>query len=63
LYRFSTGRAHISQYGQDKENKKSGYDLFIEQARQYIKQGKEPNGRYVLKPNWSKDWVEETRKL
>jgi glycosyltransferase involved in cell wall biosynthesis len=63
LYRFSTGRAHISQYGQDKKNKKSGYDLFIEQARQYIKQGKEPNGVYVLKPNWSKDWVEETRKL
>lgn len=62
LYRFSTGRAHISQYGQDKENKKSGYDLFLEQARQYIKQGIEPKGRYELKPKWTKDWIEETKK-
>ena len=63
LYRFSTGRAHISQFGEDKANKKSGYELFLEQAKQYIKQGKEPSGRYELKPHWSKDWVEETIKL
>jgi glycosyltransferase involved in cell wall biosynthesis len=63
LYRWSSGRAHISQYGVDKENKKSGYELFLEQAREYVKQGKEPAGKYHLKPNWSKDWVEETKKL
>lgn len=63
LYRWSSGRAHISQFGIDKENKKSGYELFLEQAKQYIKEGKEPAGKYILKPHWSKDWVEETKKL
>jgi len=63
LYRWSSGRAHISQYGIDKENKKSGYELFLEQAKEYIKQGKEPAGRYELTPHWSKDWVEETKKV
>jgi glycosyltransferase involved in cell wall biosynthesis len=63
LYRWSSGRAHISQYGIDKENKKSGYELFLEQAKQYVKEGKEPGGRYELKPSWSKDWLEETKKV
>jgi glycosyltransferase involved in cell wall biosynthesis len=63
VYRWSSGRAHISQYGEDKENKKSGYELFLEQAKQSIKLGKEPAGRYELKPHWSKDWVEETKKV
>lgn len=63
LYRWSSGRAHISQFGIDKENKKSGYELFLEQAKQYIKEGKEPAGKYILKPHWSKDWIKETKKL
>jgi glycosyltransferase involved in cell wall biosynthesis len=63
LYRFSTGRAHISQYGKDAPNKKSGYNIILEEVRQYVKQGKEPAGRYELKPHWSKDWVEETKKV
>ena len=63
LYRWSSGYAHISQFGEDKENKKTGYELFLEQAKKYVKEGKEPSGKYILKPHWSKDWVEETKKL
>jgi GT2 family glycosyltransferase len=63
LYRYSTGRVHISQFGEDKANKKSGYQTFLEQAKEYVKQGKEPNGVYELKPKWSKDWVKETNNI
>lgn len=63
LYRFSTGRAHISQFGKDAENKTSGYELILDAVRQYVKQGKEPSGKYVLKPHWSKDWVEAVKDL
>ena len=59
LYRFSTGRAHVSQFGQDKENKKSGYDTMLDIAKTLIKSGQEPKGIYHLKPHWSKDWVVE----
>lgn len=62
LYRFSTGRAHISQYGKDAPGKKSGYDIVLDMARQYIKEGKEPSGRYELKPHWSKDWTQEVKR-
>lgn len=63
LYRFSSGRAHISQFGQDKQDRKSGYDLIFEQAKEYIKQGKEPSGIYHLNPKWSKDWVKEVETI
>jgi glycosyltransferase involved in cell wall biosynthesis len=59
LYRFSTGRAHVSQFGQDKENKKSGYDTMLDIAKTLIKGGQEPQGEYHLKPHWSKDWMVE----
>lgn len=61
LYRYSTGRAHISQYGEDKDNKKSGYEIVLDMARQYVRQGKEPSGVYELKPYWSKDWTQEVK--
>lgn len=61
IYRFSTGRAHISQYGKDVNNKKSGYDTILEAVRGYIKKGIEPSGNYILKPHWSKNWVEEVK--
>lgn len=61
LYRFSTGRVHISQFGRDANNKKSGYQLVINSVRQYIAKGIEPGGRYELKPHWSKDWTEEVK--
>jgi glycosyltransferase involved in cell wall biosynthesis len=61
LYRYSTGRAHISQFGRDERNKKSGYISVIEAARKNISQGKEPSGRYELKPHWSKNWEEEVK--
>lgn len=61
LYRFSTGRAHISQYGVDKDDKKSGYDLIFEVALKYVQDNKEPSGFYNLKPKWTKDWCEEVK--
>lgn len=63
LYRFSSGRAHISQFGQDKQDKKSGYDLIFEIANDYIKSGKEPSGIYHLKPKWNRDWMKEIQGL
>jgi glycosyltransferase involved in cell wall biosynthesis len=62
LYRYSTGRVHISQFGEDRANKKSGYQTFLEQAKEYVRQGKEPSGRYELKPHWSKDWTQEVKR-
>lgn len=59
LYRFSTARPHISQYGMDKENKLSGYEMMLIIAKEMISKGKEPKGKYILKPNWTKDWVKE----
>jgi glycosyltransferase involved in cell wall biosynthesis len=61
IYRYSTGRAHISQYGKDADNKKSGYDLILDAVRDYIKKGLEPGGNYTLKPHWSKNWVAEAQ--
>lgn len=61
LYRFSTGRAHVSQYGEDSRNKKSGYEIVLDMAKQYIAKGLEPEGKYELKPKWTKDWVEEVK--
>lgn len=63
LYRFSTGRVHVSQFGQDTANKKSGYDLMLEKALHYINIGEEPSGFYNLKPHWNKDWEEEVKRL
>lgn len=61
FYRFTSPRPHISQYGFDKEGKKSGYQLILEEAENLIKKGKEPEGHYELKPHWEKDWVEEIK--
>lgn len=59
LYRYSTGRAHISQFGKDVDNKVSGYDLVFMNALQYVMNKQEPEGVYELKPHWSKDWIKE----
>lgn len=61
-YRFTSPRPHISQYGFDKEGKKSGYDIILERAIEYIKSGAEPKGVYELNPHWKKDYVEEIEK-
>ncbi len=61
LYRFSTGRVHVSQFGEDKDNKRSGYDRVYDSAMSYIKAGIEPQGRIHLQPKWTKDWVEEVK--
>lgn len=61
LYRFSTGRAHVSQYGEDTANKRSGYDLVLDSAMSYIRSGVEPQGTIHLQPKWTKDWVEEVK--
>lgn len=63
LYRFSSGRAHISQFGQDKEGKKSGWESMLDMANAYIKAGQEPKGKYVLNPKWSRDWVKEVENI
>lgn len=62
LYRWSSDRVHISQFGEDKANKPTSYDLVLHHAKEYIKKGLEPAGRYVLKPHWSKDWLSEVKK-
>ena len=61
LYRFSTGRTHISQFGRDVNNKKSGYQKVLEDAQRSVRLGQEPEGVYLLKPYWSKDWGEEVK--
>jgi glycosyltransferase involved in cell wall biosynthesis len=61
FYRFTSPRPHISQYGFDKADKKSGYQIMLEEAEKLIESGKEPKGRYELQPHWKKDWVEEVR--
>jgi len=61
LYRYSTGRAHVSQFGNDKPDKRSGYDRVFDSAMQYITTGIEPKGKIQLQPKWSKDWVEEVK--
>lgn len=62
LYRFSTGRVHISQFGRDSEDKESGYDLVYKFAKESIAKLIEPGGEYELKPHWSKDWEQEVKK-
>lgn len=61
FYRFTSPRPHISQYGFDEENKKSGYQIILETANAYIESGEEPKGIYHLKPHWKIDWVEEVK--
>ena len=61
LYRYSTGRAHVSQFGNDKHNQMSGYEKENNSALQYITTGVEPKGKIHLQPKWSKDWVEEVK--
>ena len=61
LYRYSTGRVHASQFGEDAPNKVSGYQRVYESAVHYINSGMEPKGRITLNPKWSKDWVEEVK--
>jgi hypothetical protein len=61
FYRFTSPRPHISQYGFDEENKKSGYQIMLETANTYIESGEEPKGIYYLKPHWKVDWVEEVK--
>lgn len=62
LYRYSTDRVHVSQFGEDKRDKKSGYDIVLDMAQKYVREGKEPSGLYELKPKWTKDWAEEVKK-
>jgi glycosyltransferase involved in cell wall biosynthesis len=61
LYRWSSNRAHISQFGEDKENQETSYEKILRHAKEYIKKGVEPTGRYELQPHWSKNWVEEVK--
>jgi glycosyltransferase involved in cell wall biosynthesis len=61
FYRFTSPRPHISQFGFDKDGKKSGYDILLEEANKFISNGQEPSGKYVLKPHWKRDWVEDVR--
>ena len=62
LYRYSTGRAHASQFGEDKDIKVSGYQQMFNNAVRYIKTGEEPKGKITLTPKWSKDWTQEVKK-
>lgn len=61
LYRYSTNRVHVSQYGEDKRDKKSGYEIVLDMAKEYVNKGLEPSGLYELKPKWTKDWVQEVK--
>jgi glycosyltransferase involved in cell wall biosynthesis len=61
LYRYSTGRAHISQWGEDKKEEITAWERMLRSSNDLINSGNEPKGVYHLKPNWSKDWVEEVK--
>jgi glycosyltransferase involved in cell wall biosynthesis len=61
LYRWSSNRVHISQFGEDKENQETSYEKVFKHATEYIAKGLEPKGRYELQPHWKKDWIEEIK--
>jgi glycosyltransferase involved in cell wall biosynthesis len=61
LYRWSSPRSHISQFGEDEEGKITSYQRILEAANAYIESGKEPKGIYHLKPHWESDWVEKVK--
>jgi len=61
LYRWSSPRNHISQFGEDKEGETTSYQKMLEAANIYIESGKEPKGIYYLNPHWKLNWVEEVK--
>jgi glycosyltransferase involved in cell wall biosynthesis len=61
LYRWSSPRNHISQFGEDKEGEITSYQKMLEAANAYIESGIEPKGIYHLKPHWKLNWVEEVK--
>lgn len=61
VYRYSTGRHHVSQWGEDKPREISAWQRMLDSANANVDKGKEPSGHYELSPHWSKDWVEEVK--
>jgi hypothetical protein len=59
VYRFSgTQRTHISSLGDDRPNKKSGYEIMLEHANRLVSTKKEPAGTILLTPVWHADYVQ-----
>lgn len=61
VYRYSTGRTHVSQWGEDKRGEKTAWERMLDSSNAMVDSGKEPSGLYELTPHWSKDWVEEAK--
>jgi glycosyltransferase involved in cell wall biosynthesis len=61
LYRWSSPRPHISQFGGDVEGQLTSYDIMLQIADSNIESGVEPKGVYHLNPHWKLDWVEEVK--
>lgn len=61
VYRYSTGRHHVSQWGEDERNKMTSWERMLHSSNELVDSGKEPSGLYQLTPHWSKDWVEEVK--
>jgi glycosyltransferase involved in cell wall biosynthesis len=63
IYRWSSGRAHISQFIKETNKPKNDWDLMLEMAESYILKGMEPSGIVNLTPHWKKDWVKEVENI
>jgi glycosyltransferase involved in cell wall biosynthesis len=61
VYRYSTGRVHVSQWGEDKKDQPTAWERMLQSSNAQVDAGKEPSGLYHLKPHWSKNWVEAVK--
>lgn len=57
IYRWGNGNYHISGLGQDKQGKRSAWDVIEEMVNKRIDEGKEPEGLVVLEPRSTYDWI------
>lgn len=60
IYRFSSGRPHISAFGPKEPDP---YGRMLALAEECVKIGKEPSGQIELKPQWRQDWDGMTKDL
>lgn len=60
IYRWSSGRPHISAFGAKETDP---YGRMLRLAEEAVNTGKEPAGEIELKPQWRQDWEAMTKDL
>ncbi len=60
IYRWSSGRPHISAFG---KNEPDPYARMLSLAEAAVRSGHEPDGEIELRPQWRQDWEAMTRDL